>query len=396
MAQQTTNGELHVTEGISAGLLDFTQSAGQITLSGSGSGLYLYRRNLTAFPNPAVKGDTFAWYNPNGALRLWTHVTGDLLTVTADGNVGIGTTTPQAKLQVTGGAITPEVGNNDQAGILFPKDPGGGSGDKAYIRYYVEGTTSANTSEKTKLLIGIENDSDDSIGLFQFGAERLTVTNGNVGIGTQKPEAKLQVSGLAAFDATAGIDFDGPSWDLTNGSQKSKFIRWGYSRPNTLSGDVITVYVPGNNDNSWEAINIFSAHKRVGINTANPDQTLSIDGNASKTGGGTFAALSDARTKTNVTPYQRGLELIKQLSPVKFRYKPEFDAKGSDAGREYVGFVAQELQQVCPSMVLETQRHNESSSLLMTDISELTFTLVNAIKDLSDKVSALEARLNAA
>ena len=396
MAQQTINGELHVTTAISAGLLDFTQSAGQITASGSAAGLYLYRRNLTTIPSPEVTGDKFAWYNPNGALRLWTLGTGDLLTVTADGNVGIGTTTPQAKLQVSGGAIMPEVGNSDQAGILFPKDPGGGSGDKAYIRYFVEGTTSATTSEKTKLLIGNENDPDDEITFLQNGAERLTIINGNVGIGTKKPEAKLQVSGLAAFDATAGIDFHGPSWDLSNSSQRSKFIRWGYNRPNAVGGDVITVYVPGNNDNSWEAINIFSAYKRVGINTANPDQTLSIDGNASKTGGGTFAALSDARTKTNVTPYQRGLDLIKQLAPVKFRYKPEFDAKGSDAGREYVGFVAQELQKVCPSMVLETQRHNESSPLLMTDISELTFTLVNAIKDLSEKVSALEAQLNAA
>ncbi|WP_414580988.1 tail fiber domain-containing protein [Scytonema sp. PCC 10023] len=396
MAQQKIDGELYVTSNIDVGPIDFEPNIGKIRVTGEKGSLQLYRRNLTTAPKTWAKGDAFDLYNPNGAFRLWTPVTGDLLTVTADGNVGIGTTTPQAKLQVTGGAITPEVGNNDQAGILFPKDPGGGSGDKAYIRYYVEGTTSANTSEKTKLLIGIENDSDDSIGLFQSGAERLTVTNGNVGIGTQKPEAKLQVSGLAAFDAAAGIDFHGPSWSLSNGSQKSKFIRWGYNRPNAVGGDVITVYVPGNNDNSWEAINIFSAYKRVGINTANPDQTLSIDGNASKTGGGTFAALSDARTKTNVMPYQRGLELIKQLSPVKFRYKPEFDAKGSDAGREYVGFVAQELQKVCPSMVLETQRHNESSSLLMTDISELTFTLVNAIKDLSDKVSALEARLNAA
>tara|TARA_R100000664_G_C2754894_1_gene142549 strand:+ start:651 stop:2363 length:1713 start_codon:yes stop_codon:yes gene_type:complete len=53
--------------------------------------------------------------------------------------------------------IQPSVGNSDSKGILFPQNPGGGSGDKAFIRYYVE------AGENTKLHIGINNDADDDI-----------------------------------------------------------------------------------------------------------------------------------------------------------------------------------------------------------------------------------------
>lgn len=96
------------------------------------------------------------------------------------GNVGIGTTNPGAKLEVAGGAIMPAAGNSETAGIMFPKNPGGGGGDAAWIRYY------AREGEKTTFEIGTSNDADDHMAL---------MASGNVGIGTTSPGEKLDVNG---------------------------------------------------------------------------------------------------------------------------------------------------------------------------------------------------------
>ncbi|WP_224241986.1 hypothetical protein [Hyalangium gracile] len=86
------------------------------------------------------------------------------------------------------GAITPKVGNARTAGIQFPVDAAGGSGDEAFIRYF------ATSGEVMKLLIGIENDPDDAVGFWQQGGERMTLRSSHVGIGTQDPACRLHVA----------------------------------------------------------------------------------------------------------------------------------------------------------------------------------------------------------
>ena len=76
-------------------------------------------------------------------------------------------------------ALTPSAGSGKN-GIIFPSDPGGGSGDTAWIKYYPR------TGEACTLELGVNNDGDDNISL---------MASGSVGIGTINPADKLDVTG---------------------------------------------------------------------------------------------------------------------------------------------------------------------------------------------------------
>lgn len=152
--------------------------------------------------------------NSNGVIKKFGTIDGfdvpfitgnvERMRILSNGNVGIGSTNPTKKLTVENGSIRPAIGNTQDSGISFPTDIGGGSGDEAFIRYYVE------SGENTKLSIGTNNDFDDDISFFQAGAERMNIYNGNVGIGINLPTAQLHTTGSVRF-AGAGTPILGRS-----------------------------------------------------------------------------------------------------------------------------------------------------------------------------------------
>ncbi|GAB3154429.1 hypothetical protein GCM10027290_48910 [Micromonospora sonneratiae] len=103
-----------------------------------------------------------------------------------------------AGLRVPVGAIVPAIGDNRQAGIQFPSDPGGGSGDEAFIRYVVR------HDENTALRIGVGNDPDDMIDFYQSGASRLRIAQSMLNIGS------LDGATVVADEVAASIAFWGP------------------------------------------------------------------------------------------------------------------------------------------------------------------------------------------
>jgi hypothetical protein len=69
------------------------------------------------------------------------------------------------------GALTLQAGSG--GGVGWPSDPYGGSGDTSWIRYLQDGA-----GEDTALQIGINNDPQDDLELYQAGAVRAGVENG--------------------------------------------------------------------------------------------------------------------------------------------------------------------------------------------------------------------------
>jgi hypothetical protein len=136
--------------------------------------------------------------------------------------------------------------------------------------------------------------------------------------------------------------------------------------------------------------------------TIDASGSLTITGNGFKPGGGAWTATSDARIKTIAGDYTLGLEEIVQLEPVLYRYKgndapPKGDSPHKQAiaaSRTFVGLVAQAVEGVFPGMVTKGEGWidgDKVTDLRSLNTTELVFALVNAVKTLAARVTALEA-----
>ena len=94
---------------------------------------------------------------------------------------------------------------------------------------------------------------------------------------------------------------------------------------------------------------------------------LHTGGAAFKPGGGNWTASSDRRLKKNISSFTDGLDEIMQVRPVNFEYK--------EVPGEYVGIIAQEMQQIAPYMI------DDSGEYLTYDGTALTYMLVNAVQE---------------
>ena len=102
------------------------------------------------------------------------------------------------------------------------------------------------------------------------------------------------------------------------------------------------------------------------------DGDLNIDGSLSEN--------SDVSLKKNVVTIANALSKVKQLRGV------EFDRIETD--RHEIGCIAQEVQSVIPDVV---KQRDEDNPLLTLSYNRLTAVLIEAVKELADKVAALES-----
>lgn len=105
---------------------------------------------------------------------------------------------------------------------------------------------------------------------------------------------------------------------------------------------------------------------------------------------GSVSAFSDARLKRNIQPFSDGLNVIEQINPVTFQYVENAPFK-TDAVQ--VGVVAQELENIAPYMVEQTN-YNGVTDIRFVDNQAYTFLLINAVKELKKQNEELQKRVN--
>ncbi|MGO9270578.1 MAG: tail fiber domain-containing protein [Terriglobia bacterium] len=125
----------------------------------------------------------------------------------------------------------------------------------------------------------------------------------------------------------------------------------------------------------------------VGIGTGSPDDDLTVNGTADKPGGGSWGTFSDGRLKTVDGAFRSGLNQVLNLNPVRYRYN-EGNALGIHDHGEHIGVVAQEVQNVIPEAVTA-----DNQGYLIVNNDPIIWSMLNAIKQQQAEIERLKSEV---
>ena len=317
------------------------------------SGATLAISGATGTTNKILIGGTNVT-NPD----MFVYVGGsERMRITSGGNVGIGTTSPDAPL-----------GFANALGDKIKFNSGSGNSYKIGLVAAVQGGDAL-----LKLSAG-ESISAGEFGFYSGSSYKMFINNsGNVGIGTTSPQTALDVNGVISI--TASVPYI--QWKNTSNT------RLGYIQHNAtdlvMNADIGGIAF---SNTGGERMRIKSTGA---VNVANLGTGLVY----SNAGDLTSTNPSDSRLKDNITDLQYGLNEILQLRPVSYDWKNDV----INQGKQY-GFIAQEVQEIMPELVkeFETKDGEEDVVRLGLDKEGIYAALVNAIKELKEEIEILKSK----
>ena len=418
---------------------------GNIGTRGAANGVYVTDRSNSSLSTFYRQGNFTRIYDSDSS--------GDRMVINnTNGNVGIGSTNPGAKLSVTGLTVTESAASTYYQSAQFVSPLAGGSqrllevGGNQYNNYlqsYDYGST--------------------------FGHILLNPRGGNVGIGTANPGYKLHVAGdilaeggflLSSGDTgwynstyAGGVYMADATWVRTYNqkgfwtgagilsSQGGLSVGYGGALPPTtgaiIAGNVgigisnpaaklevnsnssvatpnlrlrdgsfsrlgynvngTDVWTTGADASTYFIYNTATGQNRVGVTSVGDLWVYA--GAAYKPGGGSWAATSDRRLKKNIQPLSGGLARVMALNPVSF----EWVNPAEHASKTHVtGFVAQDVEKVFPDYVGTQDAKGKDKSLVGPDGKNKTIDLpigfdaqlVSAIKELKADNDNLRQQLD--
>ena len=278
----------------------------------------------------------------------------NIMNVSASGRIGISTATPLGRFDVSYG------GNLNDPTIIVGADEGSSSRTnnttkiaRIGIPHYNNSATSSavliadsNVTANRVFIGGGSAFMNAANSIFFYTAETtasLTGTarmfissSGNVGIGTTTPLLTLDVSG---------------SFRATNTSSFSSTLN--------ISGSL--------------SVGLISPSATVGRIDASNDVVA--------------FSTSDKRFKNNITPIKDALNKINKIGGYEFDWNEENKIHHGYEGHD-LGVIAQEIEAIAPELV-----QNRASGYKAVKYDKLISVLIEAIKELSDKVDKLEKQI---
>jgi hypothetical protein len=236
----------------------------------------------------------------------------------------------------------------------------------------------------------------------------MTTANSNCAMGA---EALKLCTGSknTAFGTAAGSNAAGNIENTFIGCQAGKDVtgagymaclgfRAGQTSTTGGFGCFIGAYTAANSSSSTGEIVIGYAITGKGTNTGfiSPNGGAIYQGSNSST----WSTTSDIRIKKNIIDNNTGLDKIKQIQVRNFEYRTkdeitDFENPESAMVKKegvQLGVIAQEIEDIFPDIV----KTHEETGVKSVDPDNMTWYLVNAVKELSAENTALKERLDAA
>jgi len=263
----------------------------------------------------------------------------------ASGNVGIGNTSPSRKFEVTGSgdvySLVETTGTTGTVGYLFGDSTSDAVGRIEYIH------------------------SADLMTFTTASTERMRIdSSGNLLVGTTSLSALERLSVVKANTGGVGVAF--------------------FSNTNNSSGDQVLRSALGANANNT------SSYHFVG-NTGTDKIYIFGNGNIQNVNN-SYGALSDLKLKENIIDATPKLEKLNQVRIVNFNMIGD--------GQKQIGVIAQELEQIFPSMVDESPDRDAEGNDLGTTTKSVKYSvfvpmLIKAIQEQQALITSLTARITA-
>ena len=364
----------------------------------------------------------------NNAMLFLTSAS-EAMRIDSSGRVGIGTSSPSTRLDVNGTVKFVDTMSFSDSG--------------ATVSCFFQASTD---------IFQYGTSTSDDIAIYTNNAERMRIdSSGNVGIGTNSPNVKLQVQGASALGSGTGTTNAirihdtsvGSSWSTTQDFNQLQFSSGDTSAPGgagvrysigVVSHDAANTYsdLTFRNYDGTEHMRINGAYGSVGIANTNPSYNLEIgesDGvsnrglsfnlnnnvgqirtrsNLSDTqthyeiinsngtvgtirtvGSATqFNTSSDYRLKENVNYDFDATTRLKQLKPARFNFI-------ADANTTVDGFLAHEVSSIVPEAISgekDAVKEDGTPDYQGIDQSKLVPLLVKTIQELEARITALETQ----
>ena len=356
--------------------VDISQSASNASQSG----------RLFFTTNTASEG--FALFNSNGTFQVNsggipnnTSGTNRISIIGSSGNVGIGTTSPNAKLDVYGGLHLGTTGNFSITQSPFSTTQfyvtGGGNGGTINF-----GAPASNTQN-----VGVQGDLysyQGSIGTKQFGSFNNKISyngnnylnSGNLGIGTTSPYAKLHVASTSSNNVpTAGTATGGL---FVSNSNKTYGINmgvassgWGFIQSQRADANT-TLY----------NLNLQPLGGNVGIGTTNPSYKLDVTGTGRFTGDLRCLSLiqtSQRDQKENINDIDKSK--AKAIPFKEYTYKSSIDG----SSRKRYGVVVEDIEDDYPELV-----HTDADGVKGVNYIDLLVKRVAELEKELEDISLIE------